>query len=395
VSRPVSRAAIVAAILDKDLLQYSRDKVYLVLTLVGLIVFATFFWIIPDTVEETIVLGVHHTDLEQLVEDYEEEQESEGIDFVQFESEEQLKAAVAGDVEVWRTEGGDEVIVDRKAGDERPDNAEELEIAVGIAFPENFKLATAAREKTTVVLYSDAAVPPEIKGALSGLVRQIAYGISGAASPVTQPEEQNIVIGVDRTGDQVSIRDKMRPMLAFFVLMLETFSLASLISNEVSLKTITAVLVTPAKLSDVLTAKTIYGTTLALVQAVLLLAIVDAFTAANWWLLLLIVLMGAVMFTGIGMIIGAAGRDFMGTLFYGVLLIVPLTIPAVATLFPGTAALWVQVLPTYGIVQSLNQVVAYGAGLTDVALYLGIAAAWLVVLYLAGLFTLKRKVLSL
>ncbi len=394
-SRSVSRGTIIAKILDKDVLQYSRDKVYLILTIAGLVIFVAFFYLIPDTVDETITLGIHQTDLEELIEEYEEGSEGEGLELVQFETEAILEGVVADDLEAWRTEAGDVVIVNRDAGEPRPDNAERLEVAIGIAFPEDFAIKTRVGENATVKLYSDAAVPPEIKGAMSSFVRQIAYGIAGDDLPVVQPDEQSFILGVDRTGDQVSLREKMRPMLAFFVLMIETFSLASLIASEVSQKTITAILVTPATIGDVLASKTIFGSVLAFVQALLLLILVGAFTAANWWLLTLIILMGAVMFTGIGMIIGSAGRDFMGTLFYGVAIIVPLTVPAVAVLFPGSAALWIQLLPTYGIVQTLNQVAAYGAGFSEVSIYVAMTAAWLVVVYSAGLFTLKRKVESL
>lgn len=394
-SRPVSHATIIAKILDKDVLQYSRDTVYLVLTLVGLVIFVVTFYLIPDFVDETITLGIYQTDLEELIEEYEDGPEGEGLEFVQFETEAIMQGVIADDLEAWRTDAGDVVIVNRAADEPRPDNSERLEVAIGIAFPEEFAIKTRVGEKATVRVYSDAAVPPEIKGGMASFVKQIAYGIAGDDLPVTQPEQENFILGIDRTGDQVSVREKMRPMLAFFVLMIETFSLASLISSEVAHKTITAILVTPASLGDVLAAKTIFGTVLAFVQALLLLILVGAFTAQNWWLLLLIILMGAVMFTGIGMIIGAAGRDFMGTLFYGVALIVPLTIPAVSILFPGSAALWVQVLPTYGLVQTLNQVAAYGAGFSDVAVYVAMTAAWLVVLYATGLYALKRKVESL
>jgi ABC-2 type transport system permease protein len=394
-SRPVSHGTIIAKILDKDVLRYSRDTVYLVLTIVGLIIFVAVFYFVPDSVDETITLGIHQTDLEELIEEYEKGSEGEGLDLVQFETEAILEGIVADDLEAWKTEAGDIVVVDREAGDQRPDNAERLEVAIGIAFPDDFAIKTRVGENATVKLYSDAAVPPEIKGAMASFVRQIAYGIAGDDLPVTQPDEENFILGVDRTGDQVSLREKMRPMLAFFVLMIETFSLASLIASEVSQKTITAILVTPATIGDVLASKTIFGSVLAFVQALLLLILVGAFTAQNWWLLSLIILMGAVMFTGIGMIIGSAGKDFMGTLFYGVALIVPLSIPAVAVLFPGTAALWIQLLPTYGIVQTLNQVAAYGAGFSEVAPYVAMTAAWLVAIYFTGVYTLKRKVESL
>ena len=103
----------------------------------------------------------------------------------------------------------------------------------------------------------------------------------------------------------------------------------------------TAVLVSPTRVSDFLAAKGILGTAMAFAQAVLLLLIIGSF--ANQPLILLCaLLLGAVLVTGFGLIAGAAGKDFIETLFYGMAFMIPLMIPAIAVLFPGTAAVWVK-----------------------------------------------------
>ncbi len=157
--------------------------------------------------------------------------------------------------------------------------------------------------------------------------------------PETEPSAGDIILGTDRAGDQVSIREKMRPMLALFVLMIEVLSMASLVSSEVLTRTVTAVLVTPAQVGDFLAAKTIYGTILAMSQAIIVLLAIGAFTAHNWPLLVLTMLVGSVMFTGVAMIVGSAGKDFIGA-FYSMLFMLPLMYPAFAVLFPGTATAW-------------------------------------------------------
>ena len=105
--------------------------------------------------------------------------------------------------------------------------------------------------------------------------------------------------------------------------------------------------------------------------------------------------MGAMMFTGVALFVGSAGKDFMGQLFYTMLVTVPLLIPAFAVMFPGTAATWVQAIPTYPIINTLFGAFNYGSTWSDVAGSLAYAALWLVILFGAGLFTLKRKVESL
>ena len=42
----------------------------------------------------------------------------------------------------------------------------------------------------------------------------------------------------------------------------------------------------------------------------------------------------------------------MGTLFYGMALLMPLAIPGVDRALPGSTAVWVRALPTYGVIEA-------------------------------------------
>jgi ABC-2 type transport system permease protein len=206
-------------------------------------------------------------------------------------------------LELWRTDAGDSVFRDVEAKEDKPKDADRVNVDIGIAFPDGFITDVAAKQDDiTVRVYSDAAVPKEIQGAMQSFVREAAYQLAGQELPVDMPADDAIVLGQDRAGEQVSIRQKMRPMLA------------SLISVEVLQRTVTAVLITPVKVSDFLIAKTIFGTGLALTQGLIVLALVGAFTAQNWSLLFVAILIGSMMFTGVSMIVGSAGKDFMGQL---------------------------------------------------------------------------------
>jgi ABC-2 type transport system permease protein len=187
----------------------------------------------------------------------------------------------------------------------------------------------------------------------------------------------------------------MRPLIAFFIMMMETFALASLISNEVLQRTVTALLVTPLRVWHFLLAKTLFGTILAMGQAVIVLALVGAFTTANWLLLLIIVLLGSLLFTAVAMLVGSAGKDFIGQLMFSMLFLIPLMIPSFAVLFPGSAAPWVKLLPSYPIVRLLYDVTIYETLWAESLTLLGYAALWALILYSAGLFVLKRKVARL
>ena len=73
-------------------------------------------------------------------------------------------------------------------------------------------------------------------------------------------------------GRQIPPRDRLRPVFAVLLLITETLFLATLISEEVERRTIQALLVTPAKVGDLLGAKGVVGVSLALTLATWLAA---------------------------------------------------------------------------------------------------------------------------
>ena len=133
---------------------------------------------------------------------------------------------------------------------------------------------------------------------------------------------------------------------------------------------------------------------LAFSQAGLVMLLAGAF-GFEPLLLLVALLIGSVMAAGIGMLAGSAGRDFMTTIFISVVFIIPMAVPAIAALFPGAASAWVQVLPTYGFIETIVGVIAYGQGWAESMGYLLISAAWCVAIFVAGWFILRKRVEAL
>lgn len=368
------RLAVVAAIIGKDLLEFSRDRLWMILTPVALVMFVGLYWLMPATVDETITVAVSPPALAQALA-MAEGGTSEGMRVGVLGREEDVAAAVAGE---------------RKVTIDGADYA----ATIGLAFPEDFLQRAAAGEPSTVRVYLDAAVPPEVQGAMTSAVREMAFAAAGDALPVAEPEAERIVLGVDRAGAQVPLRDRMRPMLAFFVLLVESLALASLIASEVQSRTITALLATPARPADVLLAKGVLGTGLAFGQAVLVMLAMRAF-GQGAGVLVAAALLGATMAAAVAMLSGAAGHGFLGTLFYGMAFLVPMMIPGFALMFPGTASAWVQAMPSYGVVQAIVGASTYGLGFGDLAAEFAAAGAWVAVLVVAGWWALARKVRSL
>ena len=386
------RLGIMVAIVRKDLLEFSRDRLWMVLTPVALVMFVGLYWLLPATVDETITVAVTPPGLARALtmaggdaagaggaagaagavgaSDAEG-----GLRFAVLESEEEVASAVRGE----RT-----VEVD----------GAEVAATVGLVFPQDFLQRAAAGEPSTVRVYVDAAVPPEIRDAMTSAVREMAFAATGATLPITEPNDDQIVLGVDRVGAQVPMRDRMRPMLAFFVLLVESLALASLIANEIQSRTVTALLATPARPRDILLAKVLLGAALAFVQAMIVLIAMRAF-GQGAAVLVAASLLGAAMAAAIAMLSGSAGRGFIGTLFYGMAFLVPLMIPGFALLFPGTTSPWIQLLPSHGVVQAIVGASTYGMGFADLSREFAMAIAWVVVLFVVGWWALTKKVRSL
>ena len=412
--KPISAGGLLLAVLKKDARVYSRNTIYLFLTILGLVIFVVLFWIVPDTVDEELPFAISPplsklfeqskvalTDMDVPLQsvtpmaELEAAFEEEGLQIIEFENEEELIKAIKGELVVYRTEDHSIIIHDPEGDAEKPSGADRVDVGIGLAFPAAFFSAVILEQKPQVTVYADAAVPEEIRGAMQGFVRELAFQLAGKELPVEFPAEDTIILGRDRLGEQISMRARMRPLIAFFIMMMETFALGSLISNEVLQRTVTALLVTPLRVGHFLLSKTIFGTILAMGQAVIVLALVGAFTAENWLLLLFIVLLGSFLFTAVAMLVGSAGKDFIGQLMFSLLFLIPLMIPAFAVLFPGSVAAWVKVLPSYPIVRLLYDVTVHQVLWADALTSIGYATLWVLVIYAVSFFVLKRKVATL
>ena len=144
-STQVSRAAILWAIVRKDLLEYSRERFFVVITVIGILFYALAFWLLPSSVNESFTVGIRQTGMDAIFTEAMGDQ-SAGIEIVQFESIEALEAALG-------------------VGDAEP----AVPLAIGLAFPDDFLQSVAAGGKTTVRVYLDANVPVEMRRAMDEL----------------------------------------------------------------------------------------------------------------------------------------------------------------------------------------------------------------------------------
>ena len=276
----VSRLWSITSIIRKDLKLFTRDFLFLFLSALSLATFVVLYWVVPRDVDETISIGIRGADIRSALTAISGEEE--GMALTWYDDTESLMLAV-----------------------------ENKDIEIGIGFPDGFTADVAAGRGVKVTVFVRPSLPPEYSTAMSSMVREIAYAVAGYKLPVTEPDEDVVVLGVDRAGDQVPFRDKMRPLYAFMMLIMEAISLGALIASEIQERTLTALLSTPARIGDILAAKIILGASIAFSEAMLITLLIGGFGSSPGIVVVALIL-GAILVTGIAMIAGSADRYNQG-----------------------------------------------------------------------------------
>ncbi len=345
----------IRALVAKDFRLFFRNRFFAIVTPLAVVVYIGLYFVMPGSVDETIRIGLYAPGFSPTA----EQLQQPGLQVHLVESEDELLAGVAAHDYMY-----------------------------GIVLPADLveKLASGLPPAISVYLASDA--PPENGEAVSSLLREMIYAWTGRQQAVEFSTE--VVPGPDLAGRQVPPRDRMRPLFAVFLIVFETFGMATLITEEIERRTIQALLVTPVSVKDLFAAKGITGITLAFGQAVLFMGLVGGL-ADQPAIIILALLLAALLVTGVGFLIASLSRDMMAVLGWGVLALVLLVIPAMGLLFPGVITGWVKAIPSYYVVDTVDRAANYGAGWPDIWRNLVLLAAFDAALLGLGMAALRRR----
>lgn len=352
----MTRWNLIRTLVRKDLKLFFRNRFFAFITILGVAVYIGMYFVMPQTVDEDFELGLYTANpteiLRELLGDEEE------VTLQLFASEDALRAAVL-------------------AGD----------IPAGIVFPPDLVAQMRAGQQPRVDIYLAASSPPELRDLYVALVQGLAFTVSGQPVNIDANE---VILGPDMAGQQIPPRDRVRPLLAVFIIVMETMGLATLISEEVQSGTLRALLITPLEVRDLFVAKGIMGVSLTLIQAVLVMGITGGLRQAPL-LMLSALLLGAVMATGIGFLMASVSRDMMSSIGWGMGVMIVLVIPAFGVMFPGAISGWARILPSYYLVDTVHRVANFAAGWGEVWLNLLILTGINGVLLWGGVTALRRK----
>lgn len=345
---------IIGTLVSKDLRLSYRNRLFAVMTPLGFAIYLAIYFLMPGSVDERLEIGLYAPVVPPAFEQVREE----GLEIRVVESEEALREAVA-----------------------------EGRYLAGVVLPADLMETPARGQIPRVTVYFAAGTPEEIREAIVVLVRELAFMQVGQPLAIAVSEE---VLGPDMLGMQIPPRDRLRPLLAIFILLVETMALATLIGEEVGRRTIRALLVTPMTVRELFAAKGIVGVGLAFGQAALFMAIVGGLSQQPL-VVLAALLLGAVLVTGIGFLVGSAAEDMLSAMPWLLVAFVPLIIPAIGIVFPGTITGWVKVIPSYYLVDAVHRAANFGSGFGDVWQSLLMLLLFDLVFLWLGITALRRR----
>ncbi len=349
------RGRIIKALLKKDMSLFVSNRFYLLITVLGIVFYVAIYFILPSGVDERLSLAMYAPTLPPA---FSQLTTQDAADIELFQSEEALKEAVLdGDYQA------------------------------AIALPADIMEVWAEGGKPQITVYYSATAPPEASAAIVALVKELSYIQTGQALNFKTTEE---VLGPDMLGAQIALRDRMRPMLAIFILLTEILALASLIAVEIQQGTARALLVTTVRASDLFLAKGILGVGLALGQAAFFMALVGGFNHQPL-IILTTLIIGSLMVVGLGFLVASFSRDIMSVTGWGMLVLILLAIPGFGAVIPGLLSDWTKVIPSYYLTDTVSRVANYGAGWGDIGTNLAILAGFTALVFWAGVVVLRRR----
>lgn len=345
---------MVRALIAKDFKLYFRNRFFALITVLALVAYVVIYFLMPSTVDETLEMAVYAPVLPPVL----EQAGTQGLKLKLMESEEQLKEVVTGG-----------------------------EYLAGLVVPPNFMDQLLSGDKGQLDIYFGTDTPEEMQDSIIILLEEMAYLQTGQMSNVQVSPE---VLGRDMVGSQIPMRDRLLPMLAVIILMMEMLGLASLISSEVVGRTVQALLITPMTIRGLFTAKMIMGVSLAFIQALLFMAITGGLNQQPL-IIIVALLLGAIMVTGIGFLVASGSKEMTTVMAWGFPALIVLSVPAFGVLAPGTVSDWVRAVPSYYLVDAVHQAANFNAGWSNIWDNLLILLGFDIVFVWLGITVLGRK----
>jgi len=272
------------------------------------------------------------------------------------------------------------------SGSELKQATENGSVDMGILLPSNYDASILSGQAVDISAYvwgeSLAKNRLVIPAAIADATRQIA----GQEVPVNI---ESIPLGDE---EAVPWSDRILPFIVLIAIVMGGMIVpASSLIEEKQKKTLYALIISPASITDVFVSKGIMGVILSMVMGTIILVMNQVF-GTNPLLLLGIMLMGAILASMTGLLMGVFLKDLNSLTALFKMIGLLLYAPALIYLFPGIPQWIGRLFPTYYLVDPLMAVSQRGEGWSDIALNVFILIGFLVAMAFILRYFMYRKV---
>lgn len=236
-------------------------------------------------------------------------------------------------------------------------------VDVGIVLPADFDRAIAGGQETRITALIWGQSLAQNRVIVEAIVTDMVLELAGREAPV---EIALTSLGGEETGDTVPLNDRMLPLIILMAVFLGgSLVPATSLVEEKQRRTLRALTVTATTLEEVFLSKGLVGILIGLSMGVLMLVLNQAF-GSQAPLLLLVLVLGALIASALGVLLGILIKDVTSLFATIKLLAILLYAPALVYLFPQIPE-WVgQLFPTYYVIKPVVDISQRGAAWPDV-----------------------------
>ena len=257
--------------------------------------------------------------------------------------------------------------------------------SLGMVLPPGFDRAVAEAAETDITFYIWGEGTAEHFGILDINITNMVTEIMGTEAPVNI---ETIALG---GGAGVPWNERLLPLIVLYAVVLAAILLPAMaVISEKEKKTMTALAATPTTLGEIFVSKGFVGAGLSLFMGVVVLMINQAFSV-HPWLLVLVLGLGAVMATIIGLLAGAFLKDITSLLAFSKIGGFVLIGPGVVYMFPQIPQWIGGIFPTYYMIEPIVELVHRGGSWSDIAVNVLVLAGLIVALSIILSTVLRRR----
>ena len=258
-------------------------------------------------------------------------------------------------------------------------------VDIGMVLPPDFDNAVTQGLEADVTAYIWGEGQIEDFGILEINVFGMLQQLAGREAPVNI---ETITLG---EGAGIPWNERLLPFIVIMAVVLASVMLPAMaVVNEKEKKTLTALAVTPATLGEIFISKGVIGAVLSLFMGVFILVINNAF-GLHPLLLVMVLGLGAVMGTIVGLTGGALLKDTNSLLALYKIAGILLYAPALVYMFPQIPEWAGRIFPTYYVIEPIVELVQRGGSWPDIAVNVFVLVGLIVLLAVILSLVLQRK----